>query len=110
MNTVFWWTGAVVWSLLSLLVLWLFVEIGMAITPAVSTVRFTWCAARMRGLPIYPGILRLPALLFGRWGMCLGYRRGQFLLREQNGVWRGVGNWSVHPRAVPPQATKGEFS
>ena len=109
MNTVFWWTGAVVWSLLSLLVLWLFVEIGMAITPAVSTVRFTWCAARMRGLPVYPAVFRLPVLFLRRWAMCVGYRTGHFLLREQNGVWKGVGNWTVHPPAVQQQPGQGEF-
>jgi hypothetical protein len=104
MNTVLWWTGAVTWAVVGLLLLWLLAEVVRASVPAASSVRFTWRAARLRGIPAYPAVFRLPLLFLRRWGMCLGYRPGQLVFREQNGVWNGVGAWCAYRPAAPVAA------
>lgn len=103
-NTFFWWAGLVFSIVVGILMLALWLEMLWAVVATVSWLRFSWAAARARGMASYPAILKLPGMLFMNWMTFLGHRKGSLVFREQNGVWNGVGDWTVYPVAALPGA------
>lgn len=98
-------TGIVFWGMLLYLVVWLVAEMIWASIATASWLRFVWRAARLRGANCYPAVLKLPALFLNNWPTFFGFRKGGVVYRESNGVWKGVGDWTVHPPSSPFEAS-----
>lgn len=105
-DTLFWWTGAMTWLAVIATLLWLMTEVIRAVVLAASWVRFSWRAARLRGTPVFPAIFKLPRMLGTGWVQFLGFRKGSMTFREQNGLWKGFGDWTVYPPQPKPQASQ----
>ncbi|MEX3984263.1 hypothetical protein AB4Y45_35490 [Paraburkholderia sp. EG287A] len=101
-NSFFWWAGVVFCIGVGLVMLVLWLETLWAVFACASWLRFAWAAARARGMPVFPAILKLPGTLCMRWFDFLGYRKGSMVFREKNGVWNGVGDWTVYPPVTQP--------
>ncbi|KMY65275.1 MULTISPECIES: hypothetical protein [Pseudomonadati] len=99
-------TGIVFWCLMLYFVVRLVAELIWASIATASWLRFLWRAARLRGANRYPSILKMPGLFLNNWPTFFGFRKGRLLHRESNGVWKGVGDWSVHPPSSPFESSQ----
>lgn len=98
--------GIVFWCFVLYCVMRLVAEAIWASIVTTSWLRFLWRAARLRGANLYPTILKFPALFLNNWPTFFGFRKGNLLHRESNGVWKGVGDWTVHPPSSPFEANQ----
>lgn len=106
LDPLFWWTGALVWAMVSLLVLWLLGELVWAAIAAASWTRFAWVAARGQGAKLLPTLLETPLVFLARWRGFIGFRPGSTRFHGEHGYWNGIGQWAVTrpaPSPTPPQ-------
>lgn len=70
-----------------------------ACAAATSFTRFAWASGRVHGfrkLP-YPRWMHAPVVWFDIFFVLLGATKGSVTHYGGAGVWRGIGDWSVHP-------------
>ena len=104
-NSFVWWAGLVFCIGVGLVLVVLWLEMLWAVIATASWLRFSWAAARARSMPAFPAILKLPGMLCMNWLDFLGYRKGSVVFHEQNGVWNGVGDWTVYPLSLRPDVS-----
>lgn len=98
----FLWTGAVVWTVIGLLMLWLVAEVLWGAVVAFSFVRFAWKSSIANGMKPYPAILKAPSIFMVRWWEFIGFRHGSKSFHGVRGEWHGVGKWTVfYPSTTP---------
>lgn len=98
MHSLFWTTGALVWSVIAVAILWLVVETLLAAANAVSFLRWRYVSAAATKLRW----ARLPEAFFIQsWRLMFHHRNGDtFYSDDSGGRWCGIGDWSVGHVAV----------
>lgn len=96
MDDFLWWTGALFWSALAVPAIYLVVEVIFGFAAAVSWCRWSYCVMRAYGDSV--PWRKLPETFFCRWWELTGRRKGQDAFHGPGGSWRGIGDWTVHPR------------
>lgn len=99
METLFLWTGAVVWACAALRVLRLACELGLAFCVAVDWVRWAVAMKREHKLPMTWKYM--PEALLRRWWhfACHDHRTCKW--GGQYGYWQGFRKWGVYPAGKP---------
>lgn len=100
MDTLFWWTGAVVWSVLALVVGWLLLEVlwGGVVTASYFRASLKSAKARKVVVPWW----KVTSEFFRKWPEFIFYRNnGGTTISWTGGVWHGVGDWTLYPVALP---------
>ena len=102
-DSVLWWTGAVVWMCVALLLIWLVIEILVGFACAVSWCHWSYRLMTLHGRKhVWRG---LPKTFWRRWIELSGHRNnGDTSWSGTGGYWRGIGDWKAFP---PTPAVEG---
>lgn len=95
-EAVFYWTGATVWLILALVLLWIVSELIWAAVVTVSYFRFSIATIWARG--DRPKWRHLPRAAWYRWREFIGFRKGSISFSGPAGYWRGIGDWKAYKR------------
>jgi len=100
MDTLFWWTGAVIWGGVALILAWLMLEVLWGAVVTGSYFRASLKSARARQV-VVPWRKIVPEF-FRKWPEFIFYRNnGGTTISWNGGVWHGIGDWKLYPVALP---------
>lgn len=104
MDSLFWWTGALLWALFACGIAFLLLELGWTLGVAISATRFFWTCARVGNISLGLRIRRTPVAYFVNVRSLLGYRKGNVTFTHEYGRWNGPGDWFVSEGERTPSA------
>lgn len=93
-NILFWWTGALTWSVLAGLAAWIVIEFLIGLVAACSWLR--WQLAMVHKYNETRDWWKLPGAFLRIWWSLAGWRPGSVEIRSKNGRWDGICDWQVY--------------
>lgn len=112
METLFFYTGAIVWLVLLVLALWIAGELAVGVAAAVSVTRWHRQDAKVNGRQLF--WREFPGFFIGTCLEHAGYRNNGNIVygMDHGSTWRGIGNWKVvkKPAAPPEDSAQPEGS
>ncbi len=102
MDSMFWWTGAIVWAAIAAVLVWLLFEIAVGFVCAVS-----WCSWSYRVMKTHgrkPNWDGLPGTFSTMWFDLIGHRNdGRTTWSGSGGYWNGIDDNKIYPASSETQ-------